>query len=237
MRMLNNLDFLDLWENGSRRHPLDRALLALGAAFPESSFENLAQWPLGRRNKALIELHSSCFGPNLRGVISCARCGEKLEVDLDGCLMAGASPAATISLAETVNVNGQTFRLPSTRDLASIVRETDPQTAALRLVESCRLGASGPAEWSEHDLAQIGEEMARADPLAEIQVHLRCPECGTEWDEGLDIVAFLWADLDTRVRRLLSDIHVLASTYGWSEGEIMQMSDRRRALYLEMAQS
>lgn len=237
MRILNNLDFLDLWESGSRRHPLDRALLALGAAFPESSFESIAAWPVGRRNKALIQLHCSWFGPKIPGVIPCRRCGEKLEIDLDGRIMAEIGHDAAGVSDETIDFNGQTFRLPNTRDLACIVRETDPQRAAILLLERCRMETSGTIAWSDGDLAEIGERMARADPLAEIQVSLRCPDCGNEWEEAFDVVAFLWADISALVRRLVSETHVLASAYGWSEGEIMSMSESRRALYLEMAQS
>jgi hypothetical protein len=234
MRVPTDSDFLDLWESGSRRHPLDRALLALGAAFPEDSFESLAAWPIGRRNRALIRLHCSCFGPTLRGMVSCAGCGERLEVSLDGRTMAGEGEDGTDGAEEAIDVNGEAFRLPSSRDLAGVVRETDPYSAARRLAEGCRLAAGGPAAWSEGELDEIGEGMARADPLAEIRVNLRCPECGDERDEVLDVVAFLWAEVDARVRRLLADIHALASAYGWSEPEILAMSGGRRAVYLEM---
>lgn len=233
MRVLTDSDFLDLWESGSRRHPLDRALLALGAAFPEDSFESLAAWPVGRRNRALIRLHCSCFGPSLRGMVSCAGCGERLEVALDGRAVAGEGGDEAEGGGEPIDVNGEAFRLPSTRDLACVVGEADPRSAAVRLAEGCRLRPAGPARWSEAELDEIGEGMARADPLAEIRIHLRCPECGQEQDEVLDVVAFLWAEVDSRVRRLLADIHALASAYGWSESEILSLSEGRRALYLE----
>jgi hypothetical protein len=134
-------------------------------------------------------------------------------------------------------VNGEVFRMPSTRDLACVVRETDPHSAAVRLAERCRLVPAGPAEWSEAQLDEIGERMARADPLAEIRVGLRCPECGREQDHVVDVVEFLWAEVDSRVRRLLSDIHALASAYGWSEAEILALGEGRRALYLETIQA
>jgi hypothetical protein len=235
MSGLNDSDFLSIWESGSRRHPLDRALLALGAGFPESSSESLAAWPIGRRNRALIGLHCRCFGPRLRGIVSCAGCGEKLEVDLDGRVLTGDTPDP--GAGETIEVGGQEFRLPGTRELAGVVTEGDPRAAAVRLVEGCRVSAGGHAPWTDGDLEEIGQRMADADPLAEIRVQLRCPECGREGDESLDIVTFLWAEIEARVRRLLSDIHALASAYGWSESEILSMSEGRRAIYLEMVQS
>jgi hypothetical protein len=40
-----------------------------------------------------------------------------------------------------------------------------------------------------------------------------------------------------RARRLLIEVHSLASAYGWSETDILSMSEPRRALYLEMVQA
>jgi len=237
MRVLTDSDFLDLWESGSRRHPLDRALLALGAAFPEDSFEGIAAWPIGRRNRALVRLHCSSFGPSLRGIVSCPGCGERIEVTVDGPTVAGGAADEAEGPGGTVEVNGEAFRLPNTRDLARVARETDLRCAAVRLAEGCRLGAGASAAWSEDDLDEIGAGMARADPLAEIRVTMRCPECGREGDEALDVVAFFWAELDSRVRGLVSDIHALASAYGWSEAEILSLGEGRRALYLEALQA
>jgi hypothetical protein len=37
-----------------------------------------------------------------------------------------------------------------------------------------------------------------------------------------------------RARRALSEVHVLATAYGWSESEIFEMSSARREFYLQM---
>ena len=44
----------------------------------------------------------------------------------------------------------------------------------------------------------------------------------------------LWAELEAVARRLAMEVHTLASAYGWSESEILSLSDARRRLYLEM---
>src|SRR5580704_18389127 len=84
MQVLKDTDFLSLWELGRPLHPLDRSLLAIHAAFPEMRAENLADWPIGRRNRALVELRTSCFGSALQAWTSCPQCGEKVELALDG---------------------------------------------------------------------------------------------------------------------------------------------------------
>jgi hypothetical protein len=237
MRALSHSDCLDIWERGSCLHSLDRALLALSAALARTPGDSLADWPLGRRNRALAELRCACFGPRLRGWLACSRCGEKLEFEMDGRALAGEEVEGGQDTSETIRVRGHSFRLPTSRDLARVARETDARSAAIRLMDGCRLEAGESPGWSDEDLEEVGGRMALADPLAEIRVTLHCPACGHGSDETLDIAAFLWTEIEGRAKRLLFEIHTLASAYGWTEREILSLSDSRRALYLEMAQS
>lgn len=237
MRTFGETQLLDLWESGCRRHPLDRALLALAAALPETPYENLAGWPLGRRNQALATLYHQCFGPRLRAWIACRNCGEKLEFEMNTELLAGEGTRDGDSVNEPVIVNGRAFRLPTSRDLARAADEIDPVAGAVRIVESCLVEPNGPARWSEEELSEIGEKLAMGDPLAEIRVNVPCPGCGNDGKETLDLVSFLWAEVEARVRRILFDIHILASAYGWSEAEILSMNEHRRSMYIEMVQA
>jgi hypothetical protein len=237
VHILSDTDLLGLWESGSRRHPLDRALLALAAAFPGTAYDSLADWPIGRRNQALTKLRCRCFGPSLRGWTACAACGEKLEFELDGRVLAGGEGDWEGSRPEPVAVNGLTFRVPTSRDLARAVDEADPAAGAVRILEACVLGPARPASWSEADVSAIGEQLALADPLAEMNLALHCPGCGRDWQETLDVVSFFWTEVESRARRILAAVHTLASSYGWSESEILSLSESRRSVYLEMAQS
>ena len=49
-----------------------------------------------------------------------------------------------------------------------------------------------------------------------------------------DIARFLWAETRRAAAHLLSEIHELASAYGWSEEAIAAMSAQRRSAYMEM---
>lgn len=237
MRALSSSDCLSLWESGAGLHPLDQSLLALSAALPGTPPDSLADWPLGRRNIALAQLRCSLFGPRLLGSTACSRCGEKLEVEVDGRLLAGEVTDRDQISEEPVVVNGRSFRLLTTRDLAKAAHETDARVASIRLVESCCLESEKSPTWSDEDLNQIGQELAMADPRAEIRLALSCPVCENEWEENLDIALFLWREIEARARRLLFEIHTLASAYGWTEADILSLSDPRRTIYLEMAQS
>ena len=79
--------------------------------------------------------------------------------------------------------------------------------------------------------------MALADPMAETRLALSCPACGSEWHEALDIARFVWAEIESRAKRLAGEVHALASAYGWTEAEILGLSGPRRSLYLGMVQA
>ena len=74
--------------------------------------------------------------------------------------------------------------------------------------------------------------MDAADPWAELTLGIRCPACGHEDGAAFDIAAYLWEEIDSHARQLLDDIHTLATAYGWTEPDILALSDARRAAYL-----
>jgi hypothetical protein len=226
-----------LWERGARLQPVDRGLLALCAALPDTTGQELADWPLGKRNKALAELRSCCFGPMLRGWMSCGQCGENLEFEVDGRVFSGGEANRDAATSEPIVVHELSFRLPTSRDLAGAARESDVHSAAVCILERCRLDGGGTRQWSDEQIEKIGDRMAMADPMAEIRLTVRCPNCGRESQETLDIAAFLWAEIESEARRLLLEVHTLATAYGWTEHEILALSDSRRALYLEMVRA
>ncbi len=228
MRTLSNLDFLRLWELGVDLHPLDRALLTLSAALPQESYDALAGWPLGRRNTALAEVRLACFGRQMQGWIPCPQCGVRLEFAFDAEALK-ADPNET-----EVGFHGLSFRLPTSRDLATIAGEQDTRAAALQLAQQCCTEDRELHTWSEEDLDGIGDCFAQADPMAETRVYLRCAQCEAQWQETLDIAAWLWAEVEARARRLLLEVHTLASAYGWTESEVLALSEPRRTAYLEM---
>lgn len=236
MRALSNSELLDVWEHGSILHPLDRAMLALHAVLPETSPAIIADWSLGRRNKALIEFHCASFDRNLNGWSACANCGEKMEFAIDGRELASRS-IAQAEEKDLISFNGRCFRLPTTRDLSEAAREEDPNAAAFCLAERCCTTPQQPTDWSADDIDQLGEIMSMADPLAEVRIALCCPSCSHESSETIEIASFIWSEIEVRARRLMWEVHAVASVYGWTEKEILSMSPVRRASYVEMVQA
>jgi hypothetical protein len=236
MRALSNAEFLELWEHGCRLHPLDRALVAIRASLGpgEMAEISVADWPLGRRNRALAEVRILYFGPRLEGWTVCSQCGEKLEFEMD-CRRIAESPLPETE--QRVSVGGETYRLPTSRDLALLAGDADAEQASLHLLQHCALdkGVNSEAEKLMPDVVdEIAARMAEADPMAEITLGFECPVCGHASREVLDLAAFLWSEIESRALRLLSEVHALAAAYGWAEAAILSMSDVRRAGYLRM---
>jgi hypothetical protein len=230
MRILHNSDFLALWEAGRLLHPLDQGILAVQAAFPEHD-GRVADWPIGRRNRALAELRCAVFGAALRGWIACRQCSEQLEFEIDGRSLAGGTAA------ERVLVQGHAFRLPTSRDLAAVVHEPDETVAARRLLQQCAEDELPESAWNEKQIEIVGESMAATDPLAEIRLSFDCPSCGAHFEESLDLPSFIWEEVEARGKQLLMQVHTLASTYGWSQAEILSLSPGRRDFYMEMVRA
>jgi hypothetical protein len=238
MRVLTEPDFLALWERGQKLHPFDRGLLTVDTAFAQADQSGSAEWPLGRLNRALAQIRCACFGPAMSGWTTCRNCAEQLEFAVDGRALADSPPPAE---DEPISVDGQMFRLPTSRDLAGVVREADPSVAARRLAERCRFECGGNhtpvSDWTEAYLDAVGERMTQADSLAEILLHFDCPACGDSFDESLDLSAFLWAEVEHEAKRMLHDVHTLASAYGWTEGEILALSPARRVFFIELVRA
>jgi hypothetical protein len=234
-------DLLAAWEAGLVRSPLERPLAILAAGTETEPPERLAELPVGRRDCELLSLRRALFGPQLESLTPCPSCGEQLEltVNVDELTVAAdADPAETYTAtADGCNVS---FRLPTTADLLS-VHGGDLAAARLLLLERCVVAAEAagegvaPADLPDAVVATVSERMREADPQAEIELDLHCPGCAHRWREPLDIGSFLWAELDVWARRLLQDVAVLATAYGWTESDVVALSPMRRQAYLELA--
>jgi hypothetical protein len=227
MHALSATELLSVWECGNSQVPFQRALTMLAAACAEDSANSLAGLTIGQRDARLLALREMTFGSDITGVTDCPECGEKIELSLN-CSHIHSTTEAEPPAELAVQANGREvrFRLPTSADLLAVNR-------AEQLLERCLL--NGGDHLTENLRAAVGEKMSNADPMADIHLALNCPSCEHSWEAPFDIVAFLWREISAAARRLLREVHTLASAYGWTEGEILALSPARRRMYLEMA--
>jgi hypothetical protein len=241
MRALTATELLSVWENGGAKSAPHRALLLLGAAAPEATPEELGRLPVGQRDDLLFRLRASAFGPGLEATAVCPSCGEKLEMafgtdDLRAPVASASGAPLTLEFAG----HALTFRLPDGSDLVEMTAVSDLAEAEAALLRRCVLSArSGervvsPEELPEPVVTALAAQLAEADPQADVQLSLTCPVCDHRWEEPFDIVTFFWREIEAWAARILSEVHTLATAYGWSEAEIVSLSPARRRRYLEL---
>jgi hypothetical protein len=241
MASLSASELLGLWECGHGLRPAGRALSLISAARPEDSAAEAAELSVGGRDAELIAIRERAFGSRLVGVTSCRRCGERLELDVDtNQIRMTPTRAPAAELVVTVDDAEVRFRVPSAADLLEIEELDDVAAARAALLArcvrtACERGRSvRVGELRKRVLAAVAERMAEADPQADVRLAVRCPACGAESEEMLDIGSFFWSELESWARRLLRDVHELARAYGWTEEEVLRLSSHRRAAYLEL---
>jgi hypothetical protein len=247
MHALNGEEMLMAWERSRQRPEQEAALALLSLAWPERSAGELAALPLAERNALLLELRASTLGHQMEGRAPCPECGVQLEFALDARALARGLREQMPEDCE--ELSGFAMRPANTQDLLACADVTSEEEARIILLERTvrvkneeseeagtiegRRGAellSLPAPVT----AALMEQFERLNAAAEIQVQLQCAACEARPQLDLDIAHYLVREIAGAARRLMMEIHELASAYGWSEESIARMSGARRAAYLEM---
>jgi hypothetical protein len=243
-------EVLQLWERGEPLRPAVRTLTLLARAQKGLAGRAVEQMTIGESEVALLALRTTTLGKDFRGIDSCPDCRTLIELVLDTDLLARAGGAgapdgdgeARPARPVVVEADGWRvrFRLPTVGDLVVVAEEADAATARARLLERCLEEAQSPggtpvraAALPPSLQAQAAAAMHDADPAAHFTTAVQCVDCGRVWEAGIDIAAFFWRELSVMARRLLREVHELASRYGWSERDILRMSAVRRHAYLE----
>jgi uncharacterized protein (UPF0212 family) len=241
MYALSASALLEAWERGLGQQPIERALTLLAAACPDTSADTLARLSIGQRDAHLLSIREWLFGPTLVSLVNCPNCGDRLELNFnvaDIRVPLEGQPPASMSLS--IGGYEVQFRHPNSLDLSAVTRGQDVLSGRRLLLERCLLHAELDDEAKNVDelpaevIESVVEQMAQADPQADVQLALSCPQCSHQWRAAFDILSFFWSELNVWATRILREVHTLASAYGWREADILAMSPWRRQMYLEM---
>jgi hypothetical protein len=239
--MLSTSDLVEMWEQGCNRPTVARALLLLSRCGPKRSGPEVSALSIGQRNQALLGVHERMFGDRLECRVACPECGDELEFELDSRALAsdGYVDAALDAVYELREEDVEIqFRVLDSHNLAAASRCTSVEHARQVLVGRSVLSARrANLELAAEDLpastvAALADELERVDPSIVWRLSLTCDGCGSAWSTSLDLVAYVWKKVASRAGQALSDVHELASAYGWSEAQVLGLSDARRQAYL-----
>ena len=261
MHPISAHDMLRVWERGSPRAPLDRALMLLSAANPEMSWDDLAALPVGRRDGLLLTLRRWAFGDTMVSVADCPACGESLELTFSVDDVQAEPSDTEVSSPMQVHrtqanrmqahrmqaeMDGYEieFRLVTSADIASAMAASPPRTDLLAdLLERCIASVThrgrdvAVSNLPRSVRETLADRMAEADPQAAVHTTVVCPDCTHTWRADFDAASFFWTEIETWAHRTLRQVHRLARAYGWTESDILRLSASRRQLYMRMIQA
>lgn len=243
MQNLSSHTIVQLWETGQRQHPLERMLTLLASAMPGVPRSDLPNLSVGQRDAYLLMLRERSFGSQFAGFAECPQCQERLE-----CQFTVADiwhPGRPQESPLHIQIEDYTVEvgLPTQADLLAIVGSRSVEVARAQLLKRCirevlhNGEAIAATALPDEIVTAIGEQMLQLDPQAEVQLTLNCPACEHSWSVLFDITTFVWAEISSLARRLLREVHILATAYGWHEADILAMSAIRRQFYLELVAS
>jgi hypothetical protein len=226
------------WEDGMDEPAVDRAptlLSSLGLVEPES---DPAAMTVGTCDLLLFDLRRALFGPDLELVGNCPTCGEGVELVVPTAEVVPTPPAHRVSHVELEDSGLRVAcRLPTNGDLREL-GTLGSEATVVDLLERCVEKVEGdnaalPAsEWPPATAERLAAALAARDPGADVSIEIECP-CGATWSQLIDIRSILWTEVTRWVQARLTEVHQLASAYGWSERDVLAMSPYRRRFYLD----
>jgi hypothetical protein len=233
VRELGPRELLKLWEAGITQDPVWRAVTLLAAARGGSATE-AATVDVGTRDVLLARLFRLLAGDQVPACADCPGCEVVLEVPVDVAAVA-ALPVHEPGQRMTALMEGAEvpFRLPTTADLIAL-GGCLPDQARAALLAAC-LGTDPETAPETETGAAVETAMAQLAPAGAIDLLVRCPACGLDSSLPLDMPVLLWAEIEAQASALMRDVHALATSYGWTEGDVLDLSPQRRAVYLDLA--
>ena len=240
MLTLSPGDLLTLWERGASLHPIDRAMQVLALALPDRPWRDLARLSLGERDALLLEVRRATLGDRIAAQDTCQACGERVEIDLTCSALIGAPSPSLREWRLEHDGYRLMLRALTSEDAAAAARSSSVTAAASHLLERCVVAATRDErpvtarDLPAATIAAAATSIAEHDTRAELLLDLTCPACQRQWQRVLDVARFVWIELTTRAVQLIADVHTLARAYGWSETDILAMSDARRTAYLHL---
>jgi hypothetical protein len=242
LQTLSPNDILNIWEQGFSRHPIDRALTIILYSYPDITFEEITKFNILKRDICLLDIYKKNFGSLLRCFSTCPSCKENLEFEIasEDILSKQNEIKEKYLINFTVNDININLRLPNSLDLASVALYENAVMSRNELIKRCVTEARNEnkafsrSEITQEIIDAVSEYMDGYEHNGEIDFELKCNACGHEWQMPFDILVFLWKEISSHAKRLLYEIHAIASAYGWREEDILSMSPARRRFYLEM---
>jgi hypothetical protein len=194
-----------------------------------------AQLSASDRDALLAALHRRLWGDRIVCSLRCPACEAMYDLSfelsqLQRQLAEQGEAGRTLGLRCIADSQGLRFTLPSADEEAAAA-QSGLNAGMARL-------ANGIADDECIDTETLGERLEGLAPLLDIDLNAPCAECGHSQLARFDIQSFVLQRLLDEREGVLSDVHALASGYGWSLGEIVGLPrSLRRSLVQRLGAS
>lgn len=189
------------------------------------------------RDRLLASIFIRTYGARIDNTLRCAECGALYDIDfsLEDLLArrVAAADGTAVQRQEDGSFQlpgGTRFRLPTGEDECAVFGLT-PAEAEQRLLERCLIEPGAEQGPGPDLMAMVQGTLETVAPTLDVELDTVCAECGAHQPVRFDIQHYLLAGLQQERPQLAQDIHLLASTYGWSLSEILGLPrSQRRSL-------
>lgn len=168
----------------------------------------------------------------------CGRCGERFDFSVTHADLPVKEAGKGYPFATVVTSLGPCrFRVPTGADQEFLAGINDEGEACRSLVGRCLVDSpgtwagDGQPTFTADDMGLIESALEAVAPEVALSVQAACPACDALHVIDVDPYGALSRNAG---RGLLQEIHILAATYHWSEGEILALPLERRRRYLEL---
>jgi hypothetical protein len=188
--------------------------------------------PLGVRIATLLQLVALTEQRDDLPVAARCRCGESFEFAFPLLSLPGATADDGPLQVRLDDGRTLTMRRPTGDDLRCW-RDATPASRidALRMMlDSLVLGG----RVAPGDEGALSASISAMDPLVDFGVSCHCPACGAPNEVTIDLEVMALERLAARQAALLYEVHRFASSYGWTESEVLTVPPSRRARYLRL---
>ena len=185
------------------------------------------------RDRLLAAVYRWTFGERIESTVRCSFCDVRFDLDFEIVHLLAMQQPERLAVTDGVYTlsDGRRFRLPVGADeLAVAGMATERAEAAL--LERCLVEGD-----PKHDPESVIAAMQAVAPLLDVDLEAPCAECGRICDIPFSMQHFLLRTIESEARRRRVDVHVLATAYRWSHGELMSLTRRQRRAYVDLTEN
>jgi len=208
--------------------------LALAADESAIDWEEL---PISDLDAALMLIRQLTFGDSIRADVVCPmnECGKRIDLRfgvqdyLEHHKPRWSRDVETGDRDGWARLRGSSasFRVPTSADEMAVASLPNSYR---ELKRRCVEPADAPAPV----MRRVERAMEMIAPNLARQLSGKCPECGAQFEVFFDPRAFVLRELRDEAAYVYEDINLLASSYHWSEAEILRMPRERRVKCAEL---